>query len=158
MDNKQAIEIIRKEYLCVSRECDIERSCGKCDLMMPSKEPILEAYKMAMDALAIPSAEPKTEQWKDFAIFVAKEIFYEWEYNKDAFAEIACRKLNKLGIVKANGDQWELAEPYEGMTNGDVVETEYPGLSFSQDDEYTYYGHAKYKTSWWNALYKGEQS
>lgn len=59
MDRQQAIEIIRKEYLCVSRDCDIERSCGKCDLMMPSKEPILEAYKMAMDALAIPSAEPK---------------------------------------------------------------------------------------------------
>jgi len=61
----------------------------------------------------IPSAEPKTENWKDFALWVAKEIFYEWEYNKDAFAEIACRKLNKLGIVKANGDKWELVEPQE---------------------------------------------
>jgi len=60
MDRQQAIEIIRKEYLCVSRDCDIERSCGKCDLMMPSKEPILEAYKMAMDALAIPN---KTGHW-----------------------------------------------------------------------------------------------
>jgi hypothetical protein len=47
----EAIAIIRKEYLCVDRDCDIERNCGKCDLMMPSKEPILEAYKMAIKAL-----------------------------------------------------------------------------------------------------------
>ena len=51
MTNEEAKAIIRKEYLCVDRDCDIERSCGKCDLMIPSKEPILQAYKMAMDAL-----------------------------------------------------------------------------------------------------------
>lgn len=59
---------------------------------------------------------PKTEQ---FAKWVANEIFDEmWEYNQDAFAEIACRKLAKLGIVRANGDEWELVEPQEseGMT------------------------------------------
>ena len=65
-------------------------------------------------SVAIPTEEQKTGHWKDFALWVAKEIFDEWEYNKDAFAEIACRKLNKLGIVKANGDKWELAEPYKG--------------------------------------------
>ena len=42
-EREEAIEIIRKEYLCVDRDCDIERNCGKCDLMMPSKEPILKA-------------------------------------------------------------------------------------------------------------------
>lgn len=51
MTNKEAKAIIRKEYLCVDRDCDIERSCGRCDLMMPSKEPILEAFRMAMDLL-----------------------------------------------------------------------------------------------------------
>lgn len=51
MTREEAIAIIRKEYLCVDRDCDIGRSCGKCDLMMPSKEPILEAYKMAIKAL-----------------------------------------------------------------------------------------------------------
>ena len=51
----------------------------------------------------------KTEQ---FAEWVATEIFDDmWEYNKDAFAEIACRKLEKLGIVRAKGDEWELVEP-----------------------------------------------
>ncbi len=51
MTNEEAIAIIDQEYLCVDRDCDIERSCGKCDLAMPSKEPILEAYKMAKKAL-----------------------------------------------------------------------------------------------------------
>ena len=51
MTKEEAIAIIRKEYLCVDRDCDIERSCGRCDLMMPSKEPILEAYNMAIKAL-----------------------------------------------------------------------------------------------------------
>lgn len=60
MTNEQAKAIIRKEYLCVDRDCDIERNCGKCDLMMPSKEPILEAYKMAIKAL---EQEPKTGHW-----------------------------------------------------------------------------------------------
>ena len=51
MTNEEAIAIIRKEYLCVDRNCNIERSCSKCDLVMPSKEPILQAYKMAIKAL-----------------------------------------------------------------------------------------------------------
>jgi hypothetical protein len=49
-----------------------------------------------------------------FAKWVATEIFDDmWEYNKDAFAELACRKLAKLGIVRAKGDKWELVEPQE---------------------------------------------
>lgn len=50
------------------------------------------------------------QQPYDFAKWVASEIFDEWEYNKDTFAEIACRKLAKLGIVRAKGDEWELVE------------------------------------------------
>ena len=72
MTREEAVAIIRKEYLCVDRDCDIERSCSKCDLVMPSKEPILEAYKMAINALEnqclgkgidcedYPANEPKT--------------------------------------------------------------------------------------------------
>lgn len=53
--------------------------------------------------------ELKSEKYEQFAEWVAKEIFDDmWKYNKDAFAEIACRKLEKLGIVKANGNMWEL--------------------------------------------------
>ena len=60
MTREEAIAIIRKEYLCVDRDCGIEKNCGRCDLMMPSKEPILEAYKMAIQAL---EQEPKTGHW-----------------------------------------------------------------------------------------------
>lgn len=50
--------------------------------------------------------EPKTD-YKSFAEWVADEIFSdEWEFNKDGFEEIACRKLSKLGLVKADGDKW----------------------------------------------------
>ena len=55
-----------------------------------------------------------------FVQWVASEIFDEcWEYNKDAFAEIACRKLEKLGIVRANGDVWELVDPQEVRSMND---------------------------------------
>lgn len=55
--------------------------------------------------------EPKTEQ---FAKWVASEIFSDmWEYNMDAFAELACRKLAELGIVRAKGDEWELIDTQE---------------------------------------------
>ena len=51
---------------------------------------------------------------KQFAKWVAKEIFDDmWEYNIDSFAEIACRKLSKLGIVRSAGDEWELVDPQE---------------------------------------------
>lgn len=76
MTREEAIAIIRKEYLCVDRDCDIERSCGKCDLVMPDKEPILEAYKMAIKAL---EQEPKTDTWsiKDVADTLAKHGLIE---------------------------------------------------------------------------------
>ena len=73
MTNEDAIAIIRKEYLCVDRDCDIERSCGKCDLMMPSKEPILEAYNMAIKAL---EQDPK---W----IPVSEKLPYNHEYREN---------------------------------------------------------------------------
>lgn len=66
----------------------------------------------AMDrAIELLEQEPKTEE---FAKWVAIEIFDDnWEYNKDAFAELACRKLAKLGIVRAKGNEWELVESQE---------------------------------------------
>ena len=70
-------------------------------------------YASAIDVRinALPSVQPKTWQ---FAEWVAREIFDDmWEYNKDAFAELACRKLAKLGIVKESGDVWELVESQE---------------------------------------------
>lgn len=70
-----------------------------------------ELQKIIKGMPPVNSQEPKTGQ---FAEWVATEIFDEnWEYNKDAFAELACRKLTKLGIVRTNGDEWELIESQE---------------------------------------------
>ena len=83
MTKEQAIEIIRKEYLCVDRDCDIERSCGKCDLMIPTKEPILEALDMAIEAL---KQEPKTGHWKRIGkrgeyAYICSQCNHESMYN-----------------------------------------------------------------------------
>lgn len=134
MTDREAITIIRKEYLCVDRDCDIERSCGKCDLVMPSKEQILQAYQLAIKALEQKSKcqadarrfkrkylllkqkyealkQESNTNYKVFAEWVADEIFSEnWEDNKGAFSELACRRLEKLEIVKADGDKWKLKE------------------------------------------------
>ena len=67
-----------------------------------------EFIKLAIEVL---EQKPKAEQ---FAKWVATELFDDnWEYNKDSFEEIACRKLAELGIVRANGDEWELVELQE---------------------------------------------
>ena len=114
MDRQQAIEIIGKEYLCVSRDCDIERSCGKCDLMMPSKEPILEAYKMAMDALAIPSAEPKEVYYSGDGYADGEMVYdiancpncdYEFEYSDFIWGCKFCPECGQA--LKWEGEQDE---------------------------------------------------
>lgn len=64
-----------------------------------------------MDILEKQMQESNAEQ---FAKWVATEIFDDnWEYNKNSFEEIACRKLAKLGIVRSNGHEWELVDPQE---------------------------------------------
>lgn len=55
--------------------------------------PEMEAIKVAIEALK-------------FAEWTAKEIFSEDMDN--AFAELACRRLKKLGVVKADGNKWVL--------------------------------------------------
>ena len=46
---------------------------------------------------------------EDFAEWVASEIFSDdWEFNKNSFEEIACRKLVKLGIVEEVDGQYRL--------------------------------------------------
>ena len=69
MTIEQAIAIIHQEYLCVDRDCNIEKNCGKCDLAMPSKEPILEAYNMAIKAL---SSSENPNKW------MAADVLNHW--------------------------------------------------------------------------------
>ena len=45
----------------------------------------------------------------EFARFVAEEVVVdddEWGNNQNAFPEIACRKLFKLGILSRDGEMW----------------------------------------------------
>lgn len=73
----------------------------------PMEKEIEQALDMAIEAL---EQESKAD-YRAFAEWVAREIFNDmWEYNKDAFAELACRKLAKLGVVRVKGDEWELVE------------------------------------------------
>jgi hypothetical protein len=75
--------------------------------MMPSKEPILEAYKMAMDALAIPSAEPTEEQVKLYC------------RNRDL---VLADSDFMVHIIKGTPQ----AYIYKEMTNGEVIKMLYP--------------------------------
>ena len=99
-----------KKYMLIEKECinrDCNRDCANCDIVQ-DVEDLNNAYDVAINAL---EQSPKMEQ---FAKWVAAEIFDDmWEYNKDSFAKIACRKLEKLGIVRAKDDEWELVEPQE---------------------------------------------
>lgn len=87
MTNEEAIAIIRNEYKCVDRDCDIERSCGKCDLMMPSKEPILEAYKLAIKALEqttwIPVSEKLPEDEQEILFSTKTGRVHSGKYHDD---------------------------------------------------------------------------
>ena len=99
-----------KKYMLIEKECinrDCNRDCANCDIVQ-NVEDLNNAYDVAIKAL---EQSPEMDQ---FAKWVAAEIFDDmWEYNKDSFAEIACRKLAKLGIVRAKDDEWELVEPQE---------------------------------------------
>ena len=49
----------------------------------------------------------KDKRYKEFAEFVAEEIFEETSYwNAETFKEIACRKLHKLGLVDKTDKYW----------------------------------------------------
>ena len=62
---------------------------------MTTNDPCKDLFKKAMASL-------------DFAEWVASEIFEGdgWEENMWSFSELACRKLEKLGIVKAVNGEW----------------------------------------------------
>ena len=104
LDCMKKCDVFDKEGNISDNDCDNCEYCYSQGNFGNQKE----AFQMAIKAL---EQEPKMEQ---FAKWVVTEIFDDmWEYNKDSFAEIACRKLAKLGIVRANGDEWELVESQE---------------------------------------------
>ena len=111
MDIKQYLEVtntvlVTKETFEYLKDCadivkKIRNGVPREDLGFPVSAEFYNSVLMMVEA-------------HDFAKWVATEIFDDnWEYNKDAFGELACRKLAKLGIVRAKGDEWELVESQE---------------------------------------------
>lgn len=83
----------------------IHKSVHKMD--EPRAIHISEALDVAIKAL-------EQNPYKDFCEFVAKMVLSDdFEENAGANAEFLCRKLSKLGIVKADEDKWVLAESEE---------------------------------------------
>lgn len=65
-----------------------------------------DLYKSVSNGIPL-NDKTSGETFVEFAEFVAEEIFSEeWEFNKDSFSEIACRKLYKLGVIDKNDDEW----------------------------------------------------
>ena len=117
---EKRIEALEQESCedCISRQAvlDIIRFEDKwlLDAKGHNADTEIAFNTMKSKVSALLPVKPQESKSRQFAKWVATEIFDEmWEYNKDAFAEIACRKLAKLGIVRAKGDEWELVNPPE---------------------------------------------
>lgn len=69
-----------------------------------------ETLQVAMEIMR------KYQQLEDFAKWVAVEVIDEelWTYNHLAFAEIACRKLVRLGIMQESDGEYT----YEVLEDG----------------------------------------
>lgn len=51
--------------------------------------------------------DTKNQELEKFARFVAKQVM-DTEFEDGVFAELACRKLERLGFVHAVGTEWVL--------------------------------------------------
>ena len=102
MTKEEAIEVIRKEYACVDADCDIERNCGRCELHMPSKEPILKAYEMAIQAL---SQEPSGDVVSRQAVMrLIENKPYDWSNLTERHNMLM--EIRKLPSVTQKSGKW----------------------------------------------------
>lgn len=76
----------------------------------PEMQKQLDAHAIAIETMR------KYQQLEDFARWVAEEIIDEdmWTYNHLSFAELACRKLVKLGIMQESDGEYS----YEVVEDG----------------------------------------
>lgn len=52
MSKESAIKVLEMELKCVNTDCGIEqKACIGCKLAMPSRDPIVAGYKIAIEAL-----------------------------------------------------------------------------------------------------------
>lgn len=74
------------------------------DIQQAIKEGFANGYEMAKSKYERPQGE-----WIEFAHWVAKEVLDDYfEESSGAFAEIACRKLVKLGLVEVKDNVYKM--------------------------------------------------
>lgn len=123
MTNEQAIKIIQNEYKCVDQECDIERSCGKCPYMMPTKEPILQAYGMAIQALS---------SWEEYSDKLWKEAYERGK--TEALSQEPCDECrNKRTSFCGNCKEYDEFEPCDDAISREQLLKVVTGDSFKSD-------------------------
>lgn len=71
---------------------------------------IEENYRKGLEkGLSEWEAERPTGEWEDFAKFVANEVLDDYfDYNAEAFAELACRRLVELGLVELHDGYYRM--------------------------------------------------
>lgn len=137
MTAEEAIEIIEREIACVNKECNIERACGQCELVMPSKEPIIGAYKLAIEALKAKPCEDCVSRQA-----VLELIRADWKYdNLEPYVEnlppVNLCKPKTGHWVEENVNEWSrkvfcsecgCQPPFEHVSNSDVYSTSGYGI------------------------------
>lgn len=73
---------------------------------------LIDKAEAQTELMLLPTACVSAQEWINFAKFVAKEVIQE-DFGDSAFAEVACRKLNNLGIIEKRGDTWHYEEEEE---------------------------------------------
>lgn len=84
---------------------------------------------------------PIKNDYKEFCKWVASEVIDEedWELNWNAFAEIACRKLNKLHIVDEEIGTWVFkADKPDSVTNRKMIYTRHMKHDVTDKSDYWY--------------------
>ncbi|MBP3888478.1 MAG: hypothetical protein J6F30_12685 [Cellulosilyticum sp.] len=94
MTNKEAIEIIRNEIKCVNNDSCKRKECAECNLVMESKEPIIEAFNKAIEALE------KTEKTKQGVVIIDKYIDVVGMSKLDELVEQKAYELECLRAYK----------------------------------------------------------
>lgn len=95
-------------------------------LISPYDNGVHDGLKKALVALAnnvndIPTADVVDVGYKVFAEWVARIIF-NGGLEDESFCELACRKLNDLGIVEKTENEWHFDDPVKSITPAHLVE------------------------------------
>lgn len=104
-----------KEY--VERESAVRAVCAGCTPALCSTD-----CDTVASVKSIPAADVVEAGYKVFAEWVARIIF-NGGLEDESFCELACRKLNDLGIVEKTENEWHFDDPCKNITPAYLVET-----------------------------------